>query len=74
MIAATEREAMTDRGVSISVLGPVEVKINGGVAPLGGPKQRAVFAMLVSRVGRVVTTDQLVDGVWGEDPPGAVLS
>ncbi|HUG31671.1 MAG TPA: BTAD domain-containing putative transcriptional regulator, partial [Acidimicrobiia bacterium] len=65
---------MTDRGISISVLGPVEVKINGSVAPLGGPKQRALLAMLVSRVARVVTTDELVDGIWGEDPPRAVLT
>lgn len=74
MILITDPEAMTDRGISISVLGPVEVKSNGSVVPLGGPKQRALLAMLVSRVAKVVTTDELVDGIWGEDPPRAVLT
>jgi serine/threonine protein kinase/DNA-binding SARP family transcriptional activator/WD40 repeat protein len=60
--------------VNIHVLGPVEVTSDRGAAHLGGPKQRAVFAMLVARLGSVVTTDELIDGVWGEDPPIAVLS
>ena len=30
--------------------------------------------MLTARAGRVVTTDELVDGIWGDDPPTAVLS
>lgn len=58
----------------IRVLGPVEVTGTKGRGHLGGPKQRAVFAMLVARLGSVVTTDELVDGIWGEDPPIAVLS
>ncbi len=41
---------------------------------LGGPKQHAVLAMLISRVGRVVSNDQLVDGIWGEVAPGSVQS
>jgi serine/threonine protein kinase/DNA-binding SARP family transcriptional activator/WD40 repeat protein len=60
--------------MDIRVLGPVEVMTSSGVAHLGGPKQRAVLAMLVARLGGVVTTDELVDGVWGEDPPVAALS
>jgi len=65
---------MTDRHAFIRVLGPVEVTVDGEKAPLGGPKQRAVLAMLISRVGQVVTTDEIVDGVWGEEPPGAILA
>ena len=61
-------------GLLIRVLGPVEVVSEGGPAHLGGPKQRAVLAMLTSRGGRVVTTDELVDGIWGDDPPTAVVS
>lgn len=66
--------AGADRTVDIHVLGPVEVTTDRGAAHLGGPKQRAVFAMLVARLGSVVTTDELIDGIWGEDPPIAVLS
>ena len=66
---------MTDApGLLIRVLGPVEVVSEGGLAHLGGPKQRAVLAMLTARSGRVVTTDELVDGIWGDDAPTAVSS
>ena len=63
-----------DPDVLIRVLGPLEVVSEGGLAQLGGPKQRAVLAMLTARSGRVVTTDELVDGIWGDDPPTAVSS
>jgi serine/threonine protein kinase/DNA-binding SARP family transcriptional activator/WD40 repeat protein len=63
-----------DRDMLIRVLGPVEVVSQGGLAHLGGPKQRAVLAMLTARSGRVVTTDELVDGIWGDDAPAAVSS
>lgn len=58
--------------VRIRVLGPVEV-VSGGVdVRLGGPKQRTVLALLVAEVGKVVSVDALIDGLWGEDPtPGA---
>ena len=57
-------------GVEFRLLGPVEVvSDDAGVVPLGGPKQRAVLALLALDVGAVVSTDQLIDGVWGEDPP-----
>ena len=59
---------------SIRVLGPIEVVFDAGLAHLGGPKQRAVLGMLTARAGHVVTTDQLVDGIWGDDPPAAVSS
>ncbi|MDX1658622.1 MAG: BTAD domain-containing putative transcriptional regulator [Nitriliruptorales bacterium] len=52
------------------ILGPLEVMGDiGEPVPLGGPKQRAVLALLVLDVGQVVSTDGLVDGVWGQDPP-----
>src|SRR5215212_2867723 len=36
---------------------------------LGGPKQRAVLAVLLLHRGEVVSTDRLIDEVWGERPP-----
>ena len=37
-------------------------------ADLGGPKQRAVLAVLLLEPGRVVSLDRIVDAVWGDDP------
>jgi DNA-binding SARP family transcriptional activator len=36
---------------------------------LGGPKQRAVLAVLLLEAGRPVPADRLIDLVWGDDPP-----
>ncbi len=38
--------------------------------PLGGPRPRALLAALALSVGRPVPFDQLVDAVYGEEPPG----
>lgn len=37
---------------------------------MGGPKQRLVLALLLADANRAVAEDRLIDGVWGEDPPG----
>lgn len=57
------------RHVDVRILGEVAVTIDGVDAPLGGPKPRLVLALMLTRPGRVVPTDQLVNGVWGDDPP-----
>ena len=49
--------------------GGVTVLIDGTPVGVGGPKQRRVLAVLLSRLGTVVTVDQVVDAVWGETPP-----
>jgi WD40 repeat protein/DNA-binding SARP family transcriptional activator/class 3 adenylate cyclase/tRNA A-37 threonylcarbamoyl transferase component Bud32 len=51
------------------VLGPLEVDAGSGPIPLGGPKQRAVLALLLIRANELVPAETLVDEVWGEDPP-----
>jgi len=51
------------------ILGPVEATLDGRALALGSPKQRAVFALLVLNARRVVSTDRLVDELWGESPP-----
>jgi DNA-binding SARP family transcriptional activator len=51
------------------ILGPVEVVDGERPLALGGQKQRAVLAALLIDAGRVVSTDYLVDALWGEQPP-----
>src|SRR4029079_18092174 len=51
------------------ILGPVEVWRDGEPVPLGSSKQRAALALLILEAGRVVSTDRLVDALWGERPP-----
>ena len=38
---------------------------------LGGPKQRALLAILLLHRGEVVSPDRLIDELWGEQPPAS---
>ena len=51
------------------ILGPLEVCDDGRTLPLGGPKLRKVLALLLLRPGEVLSTDRLIDEIWGERPP-----
>ena len=60
--------------MEVSVLGPVEVRIDGSPVDLGTPKQRALVAALALSPGRPVSVDTIVDLLWGETPPASVSS
>src|SRR3954469_9532270 len=51
------------------ILGPLEVLAPDGPVPLGGAKQRAVLAVLLLHANEVVSTDRLIEALWGEEPP-----
>jgi DNA-binding SARP family transcriptional activator/ABC-type oligopeptide transport system substrate-binding subunit len=62
--------ARQGESVEFRVLGPLQVlSADGRELPLGGAKQRATLAMLLLRRNEVVTSDQLIDGLWGDSPP-----
>ena len=52
------------------MLGPLEVHDDDGAGlALGGPRPRALLALLLLHANEVVSTDRLIDGIWGESPP-----
>src|SRR4051812_541558 len=51
------------------LLGPLEVAGNEGSLTLGGTKQRSLLAMLLLHANQVVSTDRLIDALWGASPP-----
>ena len=55
----------------VGVLGPVTVWREGREVTAGQPKQLAVLGLLASRANRVVSLGQLVDAVWGDQPPAS---
>src|SRR3954468_13941135 len=58
------------------VLGPLEAHRNGQPIALAGGKQRALLSLLLLRAGEVVSTDRLIDALWGEllpDHPATAL-
>ncbi|MET8829982.1 BTAD domain-containing putative transcriptional regulator [Streptomyces sp. NPDC004610] len=57
-----------------SLLGPLTAHRGTTELPLGSPQQRAVLAMLLMRGGRAVGVSDLVEGVWGTEPPQGAVS
>jgi DNA-binding SARP family transcriptional activator len=55
--------------VEFRILGPVEVVEHGRVLPLGGSRQRALLALLLTRANEVVSADRLIDELWPAEPP-----
>ena len=51
------------------ILGPLEVIGGGQPIELGGSRQRALLALLLTRANEVVSTDRLIDDLWGARPP-----
>ena len=52
------------------ILGPLEVVGESGEpVEVAGQKQRALLAILLLRANEVVSTERLVDELWGEQPP-----
>src|SRR5215208_870830 len=57
------------------ILGPLEVLDEGRAVALGGSKQRALLALLVVHANETLSTDRLIDELWGERaPPTAAKS
>ena len=51
------------------ILGPLEAIAEGRALTLGGSRQRALLALLLTRANEVVSTDRLIDELWGAQPP-----
>jgi predicted ATPase/DNA-binding SARP family transcriptional activator len=64
--AAGENDAVSIR---IGVLGPVELRRDGGIVPLAGVPQRILLARLALAGGRSVPVGDLISALWEGDPP-----
>ncbi|MFI8001817.1 BTAD domain-containing putative transcriptional regulator [Streptomyces sp. NPDC086010] len=68
------REDATGAGLRFTVLGPVRAWRGGEPLPSGSPQQRALLAALLLRDGRTATAAELIDALWGDDPPPRALA
>ncbi|MEV0735337.1 BTAD domain-containing putative transcriptional regulator [Streptomyces sp. NPDC050549] len=57
-----------------SVLGPVRAWRGPDSLATGSPQQRALLAALLLREGRTATAAELIDALWGEEPPSQALA
>ncbi|MGW0536095.1 BTAD domain-containing putative transcriptional regulator [Streptomyces sp. NPDC003032] len=57
-----------------SVLGPVRAWLGTEQLTTGSPQQRALLAALLLRDGRTATASELIDALWGDEPPSQALA
>src|SRR5947209_5001625 len=57
------------RVMEFRILGPLEVLDEGRALTLGGAKQRGLLAVLLLHANEVVSSDRLIDELWGEHVP-----
>ena len=55
--------------VRVSVLGPLDVSMDGSPVDVSGPLPRRLLAVLDSRVPQAVPADALIDALWRGVPP-----
>ena len=51
------------------ILGPLEALEEGERVALGGSRQRALLAVFLLHANETLSTDRLIDELWGERPP-----
>jgi Transcriptional regulatory protein, C terminal len=53
------------------ILGPLEVRLSAAPVRVGGPRQRALLALLLCHANRIVSRDQLIDELLSDQPAGS---
>ncbi|WP_236808294.1 AfsR/SARP family transcriptional regulator [Amycolatopsis albispora] len=51
------------------LLGPVQLLAGSRPVPVGGPGVRGLLALLALHANKVVPLDDIIDALWGHDPP-----
>jgi WD40 repeat protein/DNA-binding SARP family transcriptional activator len=67
---ASDNQAMgmDVRTLHFGVLGPLEASRDGRPVRLGGERQRALLALLLTRANELVTVQQLIEELFGDEP------
>src|SRR3954451_7544557 len=59
--------------MDVRLLGPVEASVDGRVVAVGAGKPRALLALLALHAGSTVSSERLIEGLWGERPPATAV-
>lgn len=64
--------ASADRGaLEFRLLGPLEVRADGGRMSVEGPRQKALLALLLLHANEVIARDRLIGELWERPPESA---
>ncbi|MYU20406.1 BTAD domain-containing putative transcriptional regulator [Streptomyces sp. SID8352] len=69
-----EQRSPGTAALRFAVLGPVRAWHGEETLPTGSPQQRALLAALLLREGRTATAPELIDALWGAEPPSQALA
>ena len=58
----------------LQVLGPLRLWRDGAEQDLGPRQQAYLLALLLARVGKPISTNELIDLIWGEAAPSSALN
>ena len=56
-----------DSGMRFRILGPLEIEADGATIEIASFKQRSVLALLLVHANQIVSTDRLIDELWGNE-------
>jgi DNA-binding SARP family transcriptional activator/DNA-binding beta-propeller fold protein YncE len=59
--------------VRFRILGPLDLANGAGPHSLDAPKQRALLAVLLLHPNETVSSERLIDELWGERPPATAM-
>jgi len=62
------------RLLRVALLGPVRAWRGDEELELGAPRRRAVLGLLAAQANQVVSRDELIDGIWGEELPASSVN
>jgi DNA-binding SARP family transcriptional activator len=65
----TRETTRTSTAIEFRLLGPLEVIEHDRSLELGGAKPRSLLAILLLHANQVLSTDRLIDELWGASPP-----
>ncbi|MFC6159433.1 BTAD domain-containing putative transcriptional regulator [Kribbella jiaozuonensis] len=63
-----------DAGLRLQILGPLRLWRNGAELATGPRQQAYLLALLLATVGQPTSTHELIDLIWGDDPPRSALN
>ncbi|WP_326626784.1 AAA family ATPase [Nonomuraea fuscirosea] len=65
---------MVDGLLRLEILGPLRIWRDGVELDPGPGQQAFLLALLLARVGRPVSTSELIDLIWGDEAPASALN
>ena len=59
--------------MKFNVLGPLEITSNGKPVTLNAKRPRTLLVILLLHSARIVSMEQIIDGLWAQDPPRSAV-